>query len=70
MKKIWDAIDDYVLELGRVMVIAALPILIDSLQKGRVDLRLIGIVMIIAGLKALDRWLHEKDILEKGIVPF
>ncbi len=68
--KVWNEIDDFVLELGRVAVVAALPILIDSLQKGAVDWRLIGMAIIIAGLKAFDRWLHEKGIAEKGIVRF
>ena len=68
--KIWDSIDDFVLEAGRVMVIAALPILYDSLSRGEVNLKLIGLAMVIAALKAFDRWLHEKGIAVKGLTRF
>ena len=70
MEKIWDKIDDFVLELLRVALIAVLPILYLSLEAGKVDWRAIGLAGVIAVLRAIDRWLHEKGIAEKGITRF
>jgi len=68
--KAWDSVDDFVLEAGRVMVLAAVPILWEAITSGSLDLRLVGGAMILAALRALDRWLHEKDIVKTGLVPF
>lgn len=46
-------------ELLRVMVLAAVPVIITSLERGSVDYREVLVVMAIAGLKALDKYLHE-----------
>jgi hypothetical protein len=70
LKNVWELVDDFVLEAGRVALIAALPIVIDSLQKGEVDWKLVGIAVLISLLKALDRWMHEKGVAEKGITRF
>jgi hypothetical protein len=48
-------------ELGRVALIAAIPVLIDSLQKGNVDWRTILVVAVVAVLRAVDRYLHKLD---------
>jgi len=45
----------------RTIVLAVIPVLIDSLTKGVVDLRLLLIVGGIAGLRFIDSWLHEHD---------
>lgn len=54
------------LELGRISVLAAIPVIIDGLLKGVVDWRLVGISAIIAFLKALDKFLHELGIETKN----
>ena len=48
-------------EFGRVIAIAVIPVLIDSLQKGLVDFRMIVVVAIIAGLRAVDRYLKKVE---------
>lgn len=47
-------------ELGRVVVIAIIPILIDSLNKGEININTIAVVGTIAGLRFIDKYLHEK----------
>jgi hypothetical protein len=60
------------LEFGRIIFIAIIPVLISSLEKGAVDLKAIAIVGVIAGLKAIDNLLHnigkqiEEDTGEKS----
>ncbi len=68
--KLWDKIDDFVLELGRVALIAALPVIYLSLEAGKIDWNAIWLACFIAVLRAIDRWLHEKGITETGLVPF
>lgn len=46
-------------EFMRVIVLAAIPLLIDGLSAGVVDWRLVGITAAIAGLRFLDKLLHE-----------
>ena len=50
------------LEFGRIIVIAVIPVLISSLEKGTVDLKAIAIVGVVAGLKAIDKLLHEYGV--------
>ena len=47
------------LEAGRVVVLAILPVAIASLEKGEIDMRYIGIVAALALLRFTDKWLHE-----------
>ena len=64
------------LEMLRVIVIAIIPILIDSLANNEVDWRLVGITGAIAGLRFADKWLHAlgketgNDKLLKGLTRF
>jgi len=51
-----------VLEFLRIIVIAVIPVLVSSLEKGAVDLKAIAIVGVIAGLKAIDKLLHEVGV--------
>lgn len=47
-------------ELGRVVVLAILPLIIASLEAGVVDWRLIGVTGAVALLRAIDKYLHLK----------
>lgn len=63
-------------ESARVAIISAIPILIDGLQKGMVDWRLVGVSMIINILRTIDKFMHElgkeenSDFLTKGLTRF
>ena len=62
-------------ELGRVIVIAILPILMASVntQTGEVNInmQILLAALIIALLKAVDKYVHkEPNIDSKGILPF
>ena len=54
------------LEFFRIILIAVIPVTISSIEAGAVDLKAIAIVGVIAGLKAIDRLLHNlgKEIEE------
>ena len=45
-------------EFGRVVLFAAIPILIAQLEVGKMDWKVIGIAVVIALLKAVDKGLH------------
>lgn len=47
------------LELGRIIILAIIPVLIDSLNKGYLDLRTLYVVGGLAALKFIDKLLHE-----------
>ena len=49
-------------EFARLIIIAVIPVIIDSLQKGTVDLRTVWIVAVIAGLRAIDRYLYKAEV--------
>jgi hypothetical protein len=51
-----------VLEFGRIIVIAIIPVLISSLEKGMIDWKSIAVAGVIAGLKAIDKLLHEYGV--------
>lgn len=63
-------------ELGRVVVLAVIPILITSLENMEIDWRLVGTVAAIAALRAIDKWLHltgkekSNDLLTAGLTRF
>ena len=60
-------------EFARVAVLAAIPLLVSGLQSNEptIDWRLIGITAIIAGLKALDKFVYKNDdIPAKGLTQF
>lgn len=67
---LWDQVDDFVLEAGRVIVLSAIPIIAEAILSGNINWQLVGGALILAALRALDRWLHEKGILEKGLTQF
>jgi hypothetical protein len=63
-------------ELLRVVVLAVIPVLIDSLNTGEVNLRVLFVVGAVAGLRFIDKLLHEygkeenNETLIKGITRF
>lgn len=61
---------EFVLELLRVAVLAAIPVVIISLEQGQVNTEALLIAVGIAVLKAIDRTLHESGMAEKGITRF
>ena len=63
------AVKEYLLELGRIAVIAAIPVVIVAIQDG-VDGRTIFLLAIVAILKAIDKALHKSGIAEKGLTQF
>lgn len=56
---------DKLLEFGkealRVMVLAAIPIVIDGITQGKINWTLVIGSAVIAGLRALEKVLHETD---------
>jgi hypothetical protein len=54
----------------RIVVLAIIPLLIDGVSRGTVDIRLILIAALLAGLRFLDSWLHTTGIAEKGLTRF
>lgn len=58
-------------ELGRVALIAAIPLLVTSIESGHVDYKVLLTAVSIAVLRALDKWVHEEpNIKSNGILPF
>lgn len=63
-------------ELGRVVVLAILPVAIDSLLANEISWRGLVISLAVAALRAVDKWLHEKgkadvdENLTKGLTRF
>lgn len=68
-------------ECGRVIVLAIIPILINALSSGKFDLRIILVTGAIAGLRFIDKLLHnmgkeieedtgEESAFTKGITRF
>lgn len=70
MQTFTEMVKPFVLELLRVAVIAVIPVAVVSLENGTVDPRALGVVAVVAVLKALDRMLHETGVAERGIVRF
>lgn len=46
-------------EMGRVVAIAVLPVLISGLEKGAIDAKVLAVVGAVAGIRFLDKLLHE-----------
>ena len=65
-----ETIKQFSLELLRVALVAALPIVIASAESGNVDYKIIATVAVVAVLKAVDRALHESGVAEKGLTRF
>lgn len=76
MKKYKDPIIKGFTELARVAILAALPLLILSLEQGMIDWRSIGIVSAVAVLRALDKMIHKlgeqtgSQTLSRGLTQF
>ena len=54
-KELTEAVKEFL----RIAVLAAIPIIIDGLTAGLVDVRLVAITAAIALLRAIDKFLHE-----------
>ena len=65
-----ETIKEFSLELLRVALVAALPVVIASAEAGSVDYKVIGTIAVVAVLKAVDRALHESGVAEKGLTRF
>ena len=70
-----DVLLEAVKELGRVALIAVVPIAIAQLESGKIDWTIIGIAGVIAVLKAIDKGLHlygkeKENALELGLTRF
>lgn len=68
--KISDALLEAIKEGLRVVVLAVIPLLADSLGKGAVDWQLIEVTGVIALLRFIDSWLHGSGTAEKGLTRF
>jgi len=61
-----DFVKEFILELSRMAVLAALPVMVIALESG-LSLKASVVLIVVAVLKALDRALHESGIAEKGL---
>lgn len=52
----------------RVVILAVIPVLVLGLESGNLDVKAVSIVGIIAGLRFVDKFLHEKGKEEKNEV--
>jgi len=58
-------------ELGRIILLATLPILIAALSDGSGSIKAVATAAGIAALRALDAYIHErKDLKANGLVWF
>ena len=55
-------------EFGRVIAISTLPVVISQLEAGKLDLRSIIVAMSVAGLRAVEKYLHKSE--SKVKLPF
>ena len=74
MKDFFDKIPKWLIEavkeFFRVMLLAVIPVVIQMLQDGQICWKTVGIIALIAGLKFIDKMLHElgKDKDSKKLV--
>lgn len=60
----------------RVIVLSLIPVVLIQLEQGSLNLKSIGLVGVISGLRFLDKWLHElgkekeDNKLMKGLTGF
>lgn len=59
-----EPLKEALLEAGRVVLIAIIPILIDSLNKWQIDFRTLAVVGGITLLRFIDKYLHIKGKVE------
>jgi hypothetical protein len=55
-------------EFARVIVLAIIPVVLISLEGSTIDFKVLGFGIVIAVLRATDKYLHEKD--SKYQLPF
>lgn len=65
-----DELKEAVKEALRVVVLAIIPVIIDSLSKGEVDVKLVVTVGVVALLRFIDSWLHETGKAKLGLTRF
>ena len=53
-------------ELGRVALLAAIPVIIVAVETNNFDYRLVGAVAVVAVLKAADKMLHKAGKARKN----
>jgi len=51
-------------EMARVMVLAAIPIIIEGITNGKLNWQLVGVAAAIAGLRFIDKLLHRVGVEE------
>lgn len=56
-------------EFLRVIALAAIPVIIVSLQNG-LGLKPTLLAVAIAALRSVDKWIHESELKAKGLLPF
>lgn len=61
-------------ELGRVVLVAIIPVLYTSINTStgeiHLDYRVILAVSLVAVIKSVDKFIHKSDIELKGLLPF
>ena len=66
-KALWEAVK----EVGRVIVLAIIPVLIAGLEAGDVNLKVLAVIGVVAVLKGIDRMIHKSEKIKAGgLVPF
>lgn len=71
-----DEIKEAIKETLRVSVLAVIPVAIDGLTAGQLNVNLITGTFIIALLRGIDKWLHEvgksndNNLMIKGLTRF
>jgi hypothetical protein len=58
-----EAIKEALKELGRLIVLAVVPILIATLEAKEFDWKALLVLVAIAALRVIDKYLHEKDMM-------
>lgn len=63
-----DALLEAFKELFRVVLLAVIPVAIQSVEENFIDLRTIGVVALLAALRFIDKYLHEtgKDVEKRS----
>lgn len=57
-------------EFARMALLSILPIIITSLEADQLDIKTVGITLIVAILRSMDKWVHENpSIPMDGISP-
>lgn len=75
-KKVMEALKKGLLDMARVIVLAIIPVLISMLESNKFDWRLLAVIGAVAGLKFVDKLLHEigseqnNENLSKGLTRF